>query len=239
MERRRRSSSGQWMTLQKARAGVPAHQDIVVAWWPQRLGPGVPVVRLGEQIVGHATGARSGSTKQHLGPPLADDPGVIGTLVLILDAGEHLTRPGDAVWQPALELVGDGQHKADDGLLVAQVYVKHVTVDTLGFPGLIQQPIALRLRERTWNATHRQEFDLEHGRLPPSGTERDDRSGPTDRASTVVVETASGSCFKFARRPAPCNIAGRTRGRSAGDSRVPHSWASCWLALYESSSASF
>src|SRR5215470_7795648 len=75
-----------------SRAGVPPQNRIIIPCRTDRLGPLVAFHRVPQPFIGVV--ARSGPPllQPGLGLPFADDPFVIGPLVLILDAGQDLLR---------------------------------------------------------------------------------------------------------------------------------------------------
>src|SRR4051812_24265553 len=69
------------VAAQQSRAGVPAQDRVVVAGRPARLGLLVPAQRFAQVLVDGAGGARAIPVEQRAGAPLADDAGVVGSLV--------------------------------------------------------------------------------------------------------------------------------------------------------------
>ena len=96
-----------------------------------------------------------------LGPPLADDPGVVGLLVIAAEPGQDLARL--LYVRPVLDLVGQGQQQRDQGLLVVRLHAQHVQADALGLPRLVQEPVALGPLEGLGHRHLGQELQLEHG----------------------------------------------------------------------------
>ena len=64
------------------------------------------------------------------------------------------------------ELVGQGEHERDVRRLVVRIDLKDVEADALGLVGLVEEPVALRLRQRRFDRLIRESFQLAHARPP-------------------------------------------------------------------------
>src|SRR5262249_27718625 len=120
--------------------------------------------RLAEPGVRSETGARAAVLQTRLGAALADDAGVVRTLVLALDARQHLLRPAHVTAR--FELVGQRQEERDDRLLILVIDAQHVEADTLGLGGLVQDAVAFGSLERSRDGISRERLELEHGTPP-------------------------------------------------------------------------
>src|SRR5438105_2924498 len=152
--------------LQQSRTRVPAQDRVVVAGRPARLGLLVPASRLAQELVDGALGARSRLAEQRARAPLANDAGVVGALVAVLDAAKCLPCPRDGRGAVLAELVRQRQDQPDQGRLTLRIDVEDVEVDVLGLPGLAEQPVALALRERARYPILREQLELEHNPVP-------------------------------------------------------------------------
>jgi hypothetical protein len=81
-----------------------------------------------------------------LGPALADDPRVVGPLVVVAEPAQHALGPARVDREP-FELVGHGQQHRHERLLVVRLDTQDVEADALGIARLVQQTVAFRLVE--------------------------------------------------------------------------------------------
>src|SRR4026208_1871799 len=117
---------------QKTRARVPAQNGIVVAWRPTRLGLLITNHRLSNPLVSYKSATGATQVQQSPGAPLRNDAGIISALVFITKSRQQ--RAGCAPARPGAvcELIGDGEQKRDNGLLVVGITAKNVETDALG-----------------------------------------------------------------------------------------------------------
>src|SRR5262249_14403173 len=120
----------------------------------------VPLERLEEPSGGAAqVGA---ALELGLDPPLADDPRVVGPLVVAAEPIQHLVRVGDDPVGAARELVGDGEQQHDEHVLVVGIGAQDVPADAVGFLRLVEQPVALRLGHGPGDGGLAERLQLEH-----------------------------------------------------------------------------
>src|SRR4030095_11411145 len=109
------------------------------------------------------TRARTWRAVQEVGlrPALADDPGVIRLIVLVVEAFDQLPRVAEGGRHIVVELVGERQHQGHDDVLIAGGDRERVETDALGFGRFVEQPIAFRFGEGPWHGVRRERFQFE------------------------------------------------------------------------------
>src|SRR6185503_19055957 len=87
-----------------------------------------------------------------LGEALTDDARVVGLLVLGGKAAEQGARPLHGLGSAVAELVGEREEQTGERLLVVGLDGQNIEADALRLEGLVEQPVALRLFERSRDA---------------------------------------------------------------------------------------
>src|SRR3954469_11153691 len=131
------------MALQQSDAGIPAKNGLVISRWALRLSLLVPAHRLLEPVIRPFPGPGHARPELHFGASLADDAGVVGSLVLILESRQHLLRPTNALRWCRPELIGDGQDERHQRLLVIRAQGQNIETDALRRAGIVDDPVAL------------------------------------------------------------------------------------------------
>ncbi len=149
--------------LHEADAGVPAQDGIVVSSGARGHRRRIPFHRFEEEARGEA-GMRP-SAQLRLAPPLPDDPGVVGALVLAAQLRQDTIRLIHGHVVALAELVGDGQEQHGEHLLVVGVDPEDVEADALRLLRLVEQPVSLRLGDGPGNCRAGDRLELEHGAL--------------------------------------------------------------------------
>jgi SAM-dependent methyltransferase len=151
------------MAHQQSRAGVPAQQRVVVGRRPQGLGFFVPLHSLMQPVIDDGGGPLSALVKKRLATALADHTGIVGALVRIMEARGYISGLADR--HSVLKLIGKRQQQGDQRGLILRLYAQHILTDAFCLPRLVQQAIALGLRERARHGLLRQALQFKHAVL--------------------------------------------------------------------------
>src|SRR5262245_66566884 len=98
-----------------------------------------------------------------LGLSLADDPGVIGALVFVLDARQQLFGLSGADGVASGESVGDRQKQSDQRILIFRVDFQHIQADALGRARLVEEAVKMRPLEGLRDGVFVNLLQIEHG----------------------------------------------------------------------------
>src|SRR2546428_14194929 len=97
---------------------------------------------------------------------LHDDAGVIGAVVVVADPRRAVAGVVDGRRCLAFELLGQREQEHDQRVLVVRGGLQGVPANAFGFTPLVEQPIPLRRRERSWYGRRGEGLEIEwHGRL--------------------------------------------------------------------------
>ena len=105
-------------------------------------------------------------TELRLGTSLADDPRIVGPLVLAVEPFDGVPGFADGRRHVTVELIRECEQQHHQRVLVVGIDVQSVQADALGLAGLVQQAIPLRFRHRSGHGFRRESLELEcHGDL--------------------------------------------------------------------------
>jgi len=100
-----------------------------------------------------------------LGLALADDAGVVGPIVIVVQAGEEFLRLRVADAIASAESVGQRQQENHQRLLMVRLRPEHVQADALRLRRFIEQAITRRFLQRRGNGLRGEGLEFKHSSI--------------------------------------------------------------------------
>jgi hypothetical protein len=119
------------VTAQHPDARIPAQDRLVIPAWTHAFGLFVPGHRFSKPLRRDLRRAERASMELRAGAALADDPGVVRSLVLVRDARQHFARAVHPVRHLFAELIRDREQQRDQRLLIRRIDLEDVEADAL------------------------------------------------------------------------------------------------------------
>src|SRR5689334_6566878 len=139
-----------------SRAGVPAQNGVVVSMWPEGFGSLVVVHRFAQGMISIGVAGRPVLAQVRMGLTLPNETGVVGTLVLTIDAGEQLFRRSHR--NAVVKLIGARKQERNERLLMGRQNRQDVQANAFGKVWFVQKPIAFGLLQSFRNGLCRDGF---------------------------------------------------------------------------------
>src|SRR5260370_25667162 len=148
------------IVLDESCASVPAQNGIIFFRGTDLSGLLVELHCLAQTTADE--GARPLGAVLRFGPPLANDPLIIDSIIRFFEARKQCSGPGKGFGRAMLEGVGDGEKQGEQRLLVLGLNHENVFTDALGIFRFVEESVPFGLGESSRHRFRSDPLELEH-----------------------------------------------------------------------------